>query len=105
MVFCKHATEFLFRNKQEISQLGEKFSASQKGLDFSGFDVGYCVNTISHNHHLRQSFSSAALKSKFLSICSECCYPVSLVQLTHFCIVHLILYVYLFKSRIIRFGL
>jgi len=71
--FCEHGTEFLLHEKQGISQLAEKLSASQKGLDFIGFDVGYCVKTISHNHHLHQSFSSTALKSKFQSICSECC--------------------------------
>jgi len=72
-VFCKHGTEFLFHKKQGVSQVAEKLSASQKGFDFSGFDVGYCAKTISHNHRLHQSYLSTALKSKFLSICSEYC--------------------------------
>ena len=60
--FCKHGNELLFHKKQGISRLAEKLLASQKGLDFSGFDVGYCVKTVSHNHHLHQSSSSTALK-------------------------------------------
>jgi hypothetical protein len=45
--FVNMVMNLLSRKTQGISRLAEKLSVSQKGLDFIGFDGGYCVKTMS----------------------------------------------------------